>query len=198
MSWSTSSFFNFVIVAETEKRRRRKQKEEWTNERAGNEGTQNRFEVTKYLRREEDGIIAGAVQRRLRDRILAGGKRFFARRENVEKEEGCINYAPLSLSLSCFGMDDVRLTFQQDIFEAVSSASILHCSRPAARERRPSARISMPTTLSTLEACQSFMSIYILPPAPLSLSYAAEETSPTGNIGKTKKTRSVGRAPALA
>ena len=98
----------------------------------------------------------------------------------------------LSLFPSCFGMDDVRLTFLQDIFEAVSSASIL----PPENARPPGFLCRQPCQLSKLVnlLCRS---IFFRPP-PSPLSYAAEETSPTGNIGKTKKSRSVGRSPALA
>ena len=65
----------------------------------------------------------------------------------------------LSLFPSCFGMDDVRLTFLQDIFEAVSSASIL----PPENARPPGFLCRQPCQLSKLVnlLCRS---IFFRPP----------------------------------
>ena len=85
---------------------------------------------------------------------------------------------------------DVRLTFLQDIFEAVSSASILHCrqrtlARPPAR---PDFYADNPVNSRSLSIF--YVDLYssaLLPPLLLLCGKQRKETSPTGNMGKTKK-----------
>ena len=98
--------------------------------------------------------------------------------------------------------DDVRLTFLQDIFEAVSSASILHRGpRPpvpagGGGRSRPSASVRPDFDADNPVNSRSLSIFYVdlyssaLPCSPLRLlicCYATEETSPTGNMGKAKK-----------
>ena len=87
------------------------------------------------------------------------------------------------------GMDDVRLTFLQDIFEAVSS--LLHLSSYPALQRtpaRPDFYADNPVNSRSLSIF--YVDLYssaLLRPPLLLCGKQRKETSPTGNMGKTKK-----------
>ena len=86
------------------------------------------------------------------------------------------------------GMDDVRLTFLQDIFEAVSSASIL----PPENARPPGFLCRQPCQLSKLVnlLCRS---IFFRPPpsAPSLMRQAEEGNQPDRKHGQNKKKAAV-------